>query len=227
MMQGSAIVQSLLAFRGFNLQVIAIIAVICAFLGNLQSAVIISRGFFHDDIRGYGSGNAGATNMFRVYGIYAGVATFFFDALKCVVGCFIGRVIAMKLGINSGFDAQLGTYIGGLFVIIGHCYPICYGFKGGKGAASSLGFIWVAFPLGAAVTTALSVGIFLVSRRMSVVSITGAFIFAILTFLFFMANPYLCLFAVLDTVLVLIRHKDNIKRLIKGQEKPLIDPIVK
>ena len=97
-------------------------------LGNFQTAILISKRAFHDDVREHGSGNAGTTNMIRVFGMKPGIVTFIGDCAKAIAGVLLGRLIM----------GTLGGYIAGLFVIVGHCWPVFAGFRGGKGVASSL-----------------------------------------------------------------------------------------
>ncbi|TAH63236.1 MAG: glycerol-3-phosphate acyltransferase, partial [Gottschalkiaceae bacterium] len=106
-----------------------IIAIISYLLGNFATSYILGKIFKKTDIRMHGSGNAGATNALRVFGIKLAAATFLFDALKGVLAVIIGRMI---LG-------DIGGYIGGVFVVVGHNWPIVLRFKGGKGVASTIG----------------------------------------------------------------------------------------
>ena len=94
-------------------------------LGNVQFAVIISRLKYKDDVRNHGSGNAGSTNMLRVFGLSSGLITFLGDLLKGILGVLIGRWIA----------GEVGGYICALFVVLGHDFPVFLRFKGGKGVA--------------------------------------------------------------------------------------------
>lgn len=206
-----------------NLQTLAIAAILGYFVGNAQTSLIISRLRFHDDVRKYGSGNAGATNMYRVYGRLGGVATFLGDALKCVIGVLIGRLVGATLGItgDASLDTALGGYMAGLFVTVGHCWPVLFGFRGGKGAAASFAYAWLVFWPGALAMTVAGVGIYLLTHRMSMVSLGCGLIFVILTLIFGAARPYLWIFVCLDVLIVFIRHIDNIRRLIRGEEKPI------
>lgn len=100
-------------------------------LGSVNSGILLSKFMYHEDIRTYGSGNAGATNMLRTYGRKMGILTFLGDFVKGMLGVVIGRLM---FGL-------LGAYIGGLFCVMGHIFPCYYKFKGGKGVATSAGMV--------------------------------------------------------------------------------------
>ncbi len=180
-------------------------------LGNFQTAVLVSKRYYHDDVRDHGSGNAGSTNMVRVFGYKPGLVTFAGDFLKAVAGVLLGRLIC---GTSGG-------YIGGFFVVIGHCWPAFAKFRGGKGVASSCGVAFMTFPLGALV--ALSIGglIAVLTKRVSLMSLIGILLFFVSVLLFRRTDLPLVILAALLFCVVYLRHIDNIKRLFKGEEKPL------
>lgn len=174
-------------------------------LGNLHTSVLLSRLMYHGDIREYGSHNAGTTNMIRVFGFKPGAVTFAGDMAKGAAAALIGTLIFGKIG----------GAICGLSAVLGHDYPVFFGFKGGKGVASTLGVAWVLNPLGGAVVTiAEALGI-LVFRRVSVGSMVAVGILAVS--MFFIDIELTPLFCVLFA-LVMLRHTENIKRLIAGAE---------
>ena len=198
-------------FSEFSVFGILLSAVAGYLLGDIQTAIIISKKHYHDDVRNHGSGNAGSTNMVRVFGIKPGAATFAGDFLKGVIGVLAGRLLC----------GQLGGYVGGLFVVVGHCWPVFAGFRGGKGVASSFGIAWMTFPLGAAITTGVITLLFLLTKRVSVMSLAGILTF-FLTTVIFGGNPFLIALAAALTVVVYVRHKDNIVRLLHGEEGKFI-----
>ncbi|MDO4565214.1 MAG: glycerol-3-phosphate acyltransferase [Clostridia bacterium] len=216
----------------WNAWAIALIAVLGYLFGNLQTAMLISKLYFHDDIRRYGSGNAGSTNMLRVYGKLFGLATLLGDALKCVLAVLAGRWLGQLLGLHiDPYTArQLGGYIAGLAVLIGHCFPVFFGFKGGKGAASALAYIWLLCPLAALFTTVCCLIVLVLTRKISLVSIMGAVLFPMFTGILLLSpayaaqHPYLIYFTVAGSALVLLRHIPNIRRLISGEEKNIAEP---
>ena len=211
----------------WNLFAILAVAAVGYMLGNVQTALIISRIKFRDDVRLYGSGNAGTTNMIRVYGKYYGLLTFLGDAGKCAVGFLLGRLLAHALQLNvadAGLSALFGGYIASTAVVVGHCYPILFEFRGGKGAACAFAMMWCLCWQAALLSTVLAVLIFFTSKRVSLVSVLTGISYLAATVLaraLGYADPYLLYFVTPVVALILIRHKDNIKRLIRGEEKAI------
>ena len=209
--------------------VFAILAVVIVgyLIGNMQTALIISRLRFRDDVRLYGSGNAGTTNMVRVYGKYYGLLTFLGDAGKCVAAFFIGRLLGGWLGINAADHAVsvlLGGYLASSFVVVGHCYPVLFQMRGGKGAASAYAMTWCLCWQAALVSTVIAIVIFLIWKRVSLVSVLTAISYLIGTYIVWAtgnSDQYLLFFVAPVVALLLLRHKDNIKRLLRGEEKAI------
>lgn len=211
----------------WNAAAIFTVAVVGYLIGNLQTALIISRLKFRDDVRLYGSGNAGTTNMVRVYGKYYGLLTFLGDAGKCVAAFFIGRLLGGWLGINPGdhvVSVLLGGYIASSMVVLGHCYPVLFQMRGGKGAASAYTMTWCLCWQAALVSTVIAIAIFLIWKRVSLVSVLTAISYLIGTYVVWAtgnADKYLLFFVAPVVALILFRHKDNIKRLLRGEEKAI------
>lgn len=180
-------------------------------LGNVQFAVIISRLKHKDDVRNHGSGNAGSTNMLRVFGLRSGLTTFLGDLLKGMLGVLIGRWIA----------GEAGGYLCALFVVAGHDFPIFLGFKGGKGVAASLGAIWMIRPLYGLAVTLAAVVLILLFHMISVASMAGSALFLLLTLLFDWGNWPLAALAFLLWALIMLRHWENILRLARGEENKI------
>ncbi|MDL2218122.1 glycerol-3-phosphate 1-O-acyltransferase PlsY [Christensenellaceae bacterium OttesenSCG-928-M15] len=177
-------------------------------LGNIQSAVILSKLIHKDDVRNYGSGNAGSTNMLRVYGIKSGLITFVGDCSKGILAVLIGRLIA----------GEMGAYICALFTVLGHDFPVFLKFRGGKGVASTLAIIWMLSPLYAAVVTAIALVILIITRTVAIASISCMTLYFLVIIIFEHQNISLLMLAFLLWALILLRHKDNIRRIIKGEE---------
>ena len=186
-----------------------LLAVIAYFIGNISFAYILGKIFVKKDVRDYGSGNAGTTNAIRVFGKKIGVMVFTGDFLKGVAAVLIGRY----------FFGQTGAYIGGAFVIIGHNWPVLLNFKGGKGVASTIGvMIFVNFKL-TFICVIIGVIIILITRTVSMGSILGMALAPAVALLFIRPlTVELFLFTVFLAGMSIFRHKDNIKRLIKGIE---------
>lgn len=180
-------------------------------LGNIQTAIIVSRAYFHDDVRNHGSGNAGSTNMVRVFGYGPGTITFAGDFTKAFLGVLFGQLIC----------GTVGGYIAGFFVVVGHCWPMFAGFRGGKGVASSYSIAILVFPLGALCSIAAGATILLLKKKMSLMSLAAILLFFLATLIFRMNDIPLVLLSGLLLVIVYVRHIDNIKRLLHGEEQRL------
>ena len=189
----------------------AICAVAGYLLGNLQTAVFLSKGKFHDDVRNHGSGNAGSTNMLRVFGIRPGIFTFVGDFAKGLLAVLIGRWIG----------GEIGGYICGACAVIGHDFPVMFGFKGGKGVASTMGVAWIIQPVIAAIATLLGFGIIFITKMVSLGSLIGLLVLTGMIVGCNLGNiPMIVLFAFLY-LLSLMRHWENIKRIFQGTESKL------
>ncbi len=181
-------------------------------IGNIQFAVIISRMKYKDDVRNHGSGNAGSTNMVRVFGFKPGLVTFVGDFCKGLLGVVLGRLIA----------GEAGGYVAALFVVLGHDFPALLGFKGGKGVASSFGIIWAVNPIYGAVVTAVAAVVLLLFKTISIASLLGSTACFVVSLIFDMGSnvPRLVLIALI-WALIVVRHRENIKRIIHGHEDPI------
>ncbi len=184
-------------------------ALIGYLLGSINSAVIISRAK-GKDIRTVGSGNAGATNILRTFGKGAAALVFVMDILKGVAAVLICR----KLG------GEYGSYLGGFLAVMGHNFPLYFGFRGGKGIVTSLAVMLTVAPTEALYAFLLAVIIIAATRYVSLGSITGCVIFAVLV-LIREPDMWLRIFAVATSLLAILRHAGNIKRLAQGTERKL------
>ena len=197
----------------FSLSVWTVVACILIgyLLGNIQTAIIVSRAYYHDDVRNHGSGNAGSTNMVRVYGYGPGAITFAGDFTKAFLGVLLGQLVC----------GEVGGYLAGLFVVIGHCWPVFDGFRGGKGVASSYSIAIFTFPLGALGAILIGGLILLINKKMSIMSLTAMLLFFAATLVFRLNDLPLVILAGLLTIVVFVRHTENIQRLIHGEEQRL------
>jgi glycerol-3-phosphate acyltransferase PlsY len=194
--------------------------VILAYLiGSIPTAVWVSRKFFGVDIRELGSGNSGATNTFRILGKNAGIVVMIIDMLK--------GFIAVKLSILSNYSwhpAPSVPFVNlqvilGLAAVVGHIFPIWAGFRGGKGIATLFGMILGIQPLVAVSLVGVFILMLLVTRYVSLSSISASIAFPLLI-LFIFREPELSykLFAIGTAALVVLTHHKNISRLISGCE---------
>lgn len=201
-------------------------------LGSINFAIIFSKNIKGVDVRNYGSGNAGATNVLRVAGKKAGILTFLCDMLKGAAAVALGYCVCkfFLYDINPIFKSVYGAYVCGFFCMIGHCWPVFYGFKGGKAAATGLAiFACCCWP--SAVAGAVVFGItLLISRKVSLsslvatVAVAGVSVICGYTDYFYFEGingTVICVISVLAAILIFYRHKKNIERLINGEEKDI------
>ncbi|MBL7892970.1 MAG: glycerol-3-phosphate 1-O-acyltransferase PlsY [Bacteroidia bacterium] len=204
-------------------QALQIISLIIAYLiGSIPSAVWIGKIFYGIDVREYGSGNAGATNTFRVLGKKAGIPVLFIDILKGFAAVQLPYLTELVPGSVQFVNLQLVLGVAALF---GHIFPLFAAFKGGKGIATLLGIILAVHPYAALVSIGVFLVVFLISKYVSLGSITAALTFPIIVIVVFKTRiPSLVIFSMVIAVLVLITHQKNIERLIKREESksPLI-----
>lgn len=190
-----------------------IVLLVAYLLGSISTSIIVSKIMLGDDIRNHGSGNAGATNTLRTVGKLGALLVVLGDLLKTVVA-----ILFAKLFLKSDPSA---VYIAGLGAVIGHNFPLYFGFKGGKGIIVSTVAILFAEPIIGLITVVSAILIIAVSRYVSLGSISGAAIFVILSFIFKSSNPEFVVFACMLAILAIYMHKANIQRLISGTESKL------
>ena len=196
-----------------------ILFILLAYLtGAFPSAVWVGKTFYNTDVREYGSGNAGATNTFRVLGKGAGIPVFLMDVSKGWLSVnyvyFISNTDALSPELF--FENQLAF---GIAAVIGHLFPIYTGFRGGKGIATMLGLLIGLQPLAALSSFIVFVVVFLISKYVSLGSVIASFAFPIFVILVLgSTNDSLNLFAIFVPILSLITHQKNIERLVRGEE---------
>ncbi len=196
-----------------------ILSIVCYLVGSINSSILISRIVSGKDIRESGSGNAGATNMLRTMGKKYAIITLVIDILKGVIAIILAN-LAMKLGASSA-----SSYIAGVAVVLGHNFPIFFGFRGGKGVATSLGVVLLLdWRIGLAVLI-IALAIMIATRYVSLGSVVAAVVFIIIqTAVMFIANTFdvvrfICVMIL--GMLLIVRHRANIVRLINGEENKL------
>ena len=189
------------------------VAVLSYLLGCINGAIATSHIFYHDDVRRHGSGNAGLTNFYRNYGAKCAPMVIAFDMLKAVGAVLLGNYF---LGYLLGWGAA-GKYFGALFCVIGHMFPVFYGFKGGKGILCSGTLLLLLDWRIALVGWGAFVVLWLTTRYVSLGSVSAAAVFPVMTHVVF-GDAFATAFSVLIAALVLFAHRENIKRLLNGTE---------
>ena len=192
--------------------------------GSFPSAVWVGKIFFNKDVREYGSGNAGATNTFRVLGKSAGIPVLLLDVLKGWVSVnyiiFLSEdFIPISGSVTSAqFEIQLAF---GIAAVVGHLFPIFTGFRGGKGIATLLGILIGLNFTAALFSLLIFVFVFVISKYVSLASILASMTFPVVVFQILKeseVNSSLEMFAIFVPILTLITHQKNIERLIRGEE---------
>ena len=189
------------------------IFVLLAYLiGALPSSVWIGMKFYNTDVREHGSGNAGATNTFRVLGKRAGIIVLILDILKACIA--VTLLSSLSGNLNIEFKLALG-----LVAVLGHIFPIYIGFRGGKGIASLLGVIIAIQPEAAIMSIVVFLVTLVASRFVSLSSMFAACAFPVLIFFYYEeTNHSLIIFSIMVAVLVIFTHKKNIERMFKNEE---------
>ena len=190
-----------------------IIAAVMAYLiGSLSFAVIVSRALSLPDPHSYGSGNPGATNVLRSGSKKAAIFTLWGDTLKGVAAVLLAKYFAAQFGIT-----ETGIALVAVTVFLGHLFPLFFGFKGGKGVATAAGVLWALdWRVGLGLTLIWAL-VFAVSRVSSLAALLGSAMAPVLAWYFLGVVP--AFYAALAmAVLLLWRHKENIERLLAGEE---------
>ncbi|MBQ2732529.1 MAG: glycerol-3-phosphate 1-O-acyltransferase PlsY [Clostridia bacterium] len=207
------------------LAAVLICAAIGYFLGSINTAILYSKLRYKKDIRNFGSGNAGMTNMLRTFGKVAAVITLVCDLLKTVVAVLLAQLLANGFGylcvsLNTEEFASLCAYTAALFAVTGHCFPIYYKMRGGKGVA--------AVAAACAVTSPVT---FLCLLLIFVITVAGTKYVSLGSILCMLLYPVFLssieglgisnIFAILIAALVIWRHRENITRLREGKENKI------
>ncbi|MCM1114767.1 MAG: glycerol-3-phosphate 1-O-acyltransferase PlsY [Clostridium sp.] len=205
------------------------IAIISYLLGSLNFGVILSNKLKNDDVRNHGSGNAGTTNMLRNYGKKIAVLTIIGDMLKVAIAIGIAYLIIgrtpMLLNENGEITATLYSIdtnmliksFAGFFCVLGHIFPCFFGFKGGKGVATAGGMVFIVDWRIALILLAVFIVVVAVTRYVSLGSIIMAVLYPVLLFLFH-KSLVLSAIALVFTLVVVIAHRENVKKLIHHTE---------
>lgn len=204
-----------------------IVLIIAYLIGSINFSIILSKKIAGFDLREKGSGNAGTTNMLRTVGKKAALLTLVCDILKGVVPVLLAILIG---NISNRFGAEVRVeylaQIAGVATIIGHTFPIFFGFKGGKGVASSLGLILIINWQIGLICLVFALLIMAVTRMVSLGSISAAVLFLVLTIFrvgeqYYIVKGNYIVFGLILALIVIFNHRSNIKRILNGTENKL------
>lgn len=204
-----------------------IVAIIAYLIGSINFSVIISKKIAGFDVREKGSGNAGTTNMLRSVGKTAAAITLVCDILKGVIAIVISIVIGK---IVKDLNVELLLQIAGIAVVLGHTFPIFFGFKGGKGVATSLGILLMSNWQIGLICLVFALVLIILTRMVSLGSCTATILFPVLTL--FIDEHYTVLtndktgkayflYSIILAIIVLYNHRSNIKRILDGTENKI------
>ncbi len=200
-----------------------IVTIIAYLLGSISFSVIISKKMAGFDVREKGSGNAGTTNVLRTVGKKASIITLICDILKGVVAILVAYIAGLIL--KDSVDKALLIQLAGLAVIIGHTFPIFFGFKGGKGIATALGVLLITNWNIGLICLVFALVLMIITKMVSLGSLAAAVLFPILI-IFMPHTSYLVdgnyiIYGILIAALVIFNHRANVKRLLTGTENKI------
>ncbi len=200
-----------------NILLSVLVAVVAYLLGCFSTGLTVSnaKGV---DIRSKGSKNTGASNVLRVMGLKSGLVTFIGDFLKATLACWLGSILLP--GVTFGVD-RFGMMLAGVFAVVGHNWPVFYGFKGGKGVACSAAVILFVNPLWGGISIVICVAVIALTRFISLGSMTMLLCYMVLMCVAFWGQWAACLFTVILFAMCVWRHRANIQRLLNGTENKI------
>ena len=198
-----------------------IVSIIAYLIGSISFSVIFSKKLGGFDVRTKGSGNAGSTNVLRTVGKKAAILTLICDCLKGVIAVLIAVIAG---NIVKTLDKALLVKLAGIFVVLGHTFPIFFNFKGGKGVATSLGVILIINWKIGLICLVFALLLMALTKFVSLGSVSAAVLFPVLTI--FMHTNYIAegnyiIFGIILAALVIYNHRTNINRLLEGKENKL------
>ena len=199
-----------------------LMALVAYLIGSVNFSVIISKRIAGFDVRERASGNAGTTNMLRSVGKGPAALTLILDIAKGLVAILIAFLIGK---ISDEANAAILVQLAGFFVVLGHTFPVFFGFKGGKGVATSLGVLLFINPLVGLICLVFALAVMAFTRMVSLGSIMAAILFPVLTI--FIKDGYIAdgytyiIFGIAMAVLVIFNHRSNLKRIYTGKENRL------
>lgn len=204
-----------------------IVAVLSYLLSSLNFGVILSKHLHNDDVRNHGSGNAGTTNMVRNYGKGIGALTIIGDMLKVMVAILIAKLIisADEMSAYQIFSDNTNIILksfAGFFAVLGHIFPCFFNFKGGKGVATSGGMVFMIDWRIALILLAMFIIIVVITKYVSLGSLVMAVFYPVFIFIFYKSLP-LTIIAIVFALIVIIAHRENVKKLFNHTESKITD----
>lgn len=198
-----------------------IVAVVAYLIGSINFSIILSKKMAGFDLREKGSGNAGTTNVLRTVGKKAAAITLICDILKGVVSILIAKLIG---NIWQDLDSSLLVQLAGIFVILGHTFPVFFKFKGGKGVATSLGVLLTTNWQIGLICLVFALVLIALTQMVSVGSIAAAILYPVLTI--FINQNYIVpgsyvISSIILAILIVFNHRSNVKRLLTGTENKI------
>jgi glycerol-3-phosphate acyltransferase PlsY len=196
------------------------LALIAYLIGSVPSGYLVAK-IAAIDIRTVGSGNVGATNVTRVLGKRFGYPVFLLDCVKGIAAVEVAEILAKSWGFGAPAVEKIEV-LGAIFSVIGHSFPIWLGFKGGKGVATSIGTLLALSWIAALIVCLVWVVVFYVTRFVSLASIVAAIALPAMVEILLLwnkiASPVVLYFSFCLAAIVVLRHRSNISRLLKGTE---------
>jgi glycerol-3-phosphate acyltransferase PlsY len=197
-----------------------ILIIIAYLLGSIPTSVWIGKYFYGIDIREHGSGNAGATNTFRVLGKKPGIIVLIIDILKGSAAVSLAYWFEDVLPANEFIDIEIGLAIACVF---GHIFPVFAGFRGGKGVATLLGSTIIITPISCALALVVFLIVLFSTRYVSLSSMSAGVSYPfILHFILHNQHPSLTIYSILIALLLIITHRKNIRRLLTHTESKIV-----
>jgi glycerol-3-phosphate acyltransferase PlsY len=186
-------------------------------LGSIPTSIIVSKYFYKTDIRNYGSGNPGATNTFRILGTVPGIIVLLIDILKGLAAASLPLLFSVKASPQEALITLQLLF--GVTAVLGHIFPVFARFQGGKGIATLFGMMLGILPIVALTCAGVFLVVLLLFKYVSLSSILATVTFPILIFFIYnIPNVYIRIFSILILLIVLITHRNNIKRLLNNNE---------
>ena len=199
----------------------AVFVAIGYLLGSVPFGVIAGRLFTGEDVRRHGSGNIGTANVLRTVGARAAVLVLALDMGKAILAVVLAKVVTGSPGVQAAAAVA---------AVLGHSWPVFIGFRGGRGAATGLGALYVLSPISAVITTVVAASVMAITRYASLGSVLGASAGAVVLIVLSITGieplAYVW-FAIFGVSFVVARHGENIRRLVKGQERKIGRPAEK